>query len=159
MRAALALLAVLPGAAFAANPRVGQMAPDFQLTLIDGSHVRLSELRGQVVVLNFWATWCLPCRAELPLLDTYYRLRRDAGLRVFAITTEDSVPISRMRRVFAAMAIPSARSIRGPYHALNAVPTNFIIDRAGRIRYAAARAFTLDTLNQALIPLLNERAP
>jgi cytochrome c biogenesis protein CcmG/thiol:disulfide interchange protein DsbE len=97
---AAALLAISAASLGAATPRdaptVGQPAPDFQLTLVDGSHVRLSELRGQVVVLNFWATWCVPCRAELPLLDRYYRLRRDAGLRVFAVTTEGSVPLYRM---------------------------------------------------------------
>jgi peroxiredoxin len=154
---------LLTGAALAlggtARPRIGQPAPDLQLTLVDGSHVRLSELRGQVVVLNFWATWCVPCRQELPLLDRYYRLQQSHGLKVFAITTEDSVPINQLRRVFAVMAIPSARAIRGPYDALDGVPTNFVIDRAGRLRYAASGAFSLDLLNATLVPLLNEPAP
>jgi peroxiredoxin len=142
-----------------AAPAVGEVAPDFRLTLVDGSHVRLSELRGQVVVLNFWATWCVPCRTELPLLDGYYRARRANGLRVFAITTEGSVPLYQMRQLFAAMAIPSARRISGPYRQLDGVPTNFVIDRAGRVRYAAAGAFSLGMLNAVLIPLLNEPAP
>ena len=146
--------------ATAAGPRVGQPAPDFQLTLVDGSHVRLSELRGQVVVLNFWATWCVPCRAELPLLDGYYRVAQRHGLKVFAATTEDSLPLYRLQRVFAAMAIGAVRNMRGPYAPIEgAVPTNFVIDRAGRIRYAAAGAFTLAELNRILIPLLNEPAP
>ena len=146
--------------ALATEPRVGQPAPDFQLTLVDGTHVRLSELRGQVVVLNFWATWCVPCRAELPMLDGYYRIVQSHGLRVFAATTEDSVPLNRLRRVFAAMAIGAVRNLRGPYAPIRgAVPTNFVIDRAGRVRYAAAGAFNLDDLNRVLIPLLNEPAP
>ena len=142
-----------------APPAVGRPAPDFQLTLMDGSHVRLSDLRGQVVVLNFWATWCVPCRAELPLLDRYYRLRRDAGLRVFAVTTEGSIPRYRLHALFAAMAIPSVRAIRGPYGTLEGLPTNFVIDRAGRVRYASSGAFDLPRLNEVLIPLLNEPAP
>jgi cytochrome c biogenesis protein CcmG/thiol:disulfide interchange protein DsbE len=154
---------LLAGAAFAlggaARPQVGQPAPDFELSMVDGSHVRLSELRGQVVVLNFWATWCVPCRQELPLLDRYYRLQQSHGLKIFAITTEGSAPIYQLRRLFAAMAIPSARAIRGPYDALDGVPTNFVIDRAGRVRYAAAGAFNLDLLNATLVPLLNEPAP
>lgn len=146
--------------AMAAQPRVGQPAPDFQLTLVDGTHVRLSELRGQVVVLNFWATWCVPCRAELPMLDSYYRVVQAHGLRVFAATTEDSVPLYQLRRVFAAMAIGAVRNMRGPYEPINgAVPTNFVIDRAGRVRYASAGAFDLDALNRILVPLLNEPAP
>jgi cytochrome c biogenesis protein CcmG/thiol:disulfide interchange protein DsbE len=167
VRAVALLLPLLMAAALAAQapsrsggtPKVGEIAPDFRLTLVDGSHVRLSELRGQVVVLNFWATWCVPCRTELPLLDSYYRLRRDRGLRVFAITTEGSVPLYQMRRLFAAMAIPSARRISGPYRQLEGVPTNFVIDRAGRVRYAAPGAFSLAALNTVLIPLLNEPAP
>ena len=143
----------------ASAPRVGQMAPDFRLTLVDGSHVSLSELRGQVVVLNFWATWCVPCRQELPMLDGYYRARRGAGLRVFAIATEGSLPLYQLRQLFNAMAIPSARSIRGPFVTLDGMPTNYVIDRSGRVRYAAAGAFDLVSLNQLLVPLLNEPAP
>ena len=158
------LVASLVGAsmmpAAATEPRVGQPAPDFQLTLVDGTHVRLSELRGQVVVLNFWATWCIPCRQELPMLDGYYRVAQRHGLRVYAATTEDSLPLYQLRRVFAAMAIGAVRNMRGPYAPIQgAVPTNFVIDRAGRVRYASAGAFTLEDLNRVLIPLLNEPAP
>jgi peroxiredoxin len=156
--ASLLCAAMTPG--MAREPRVGEPAPDFQLVLVDGTHIRLSDLRGQVVVLNFWATWCVPCRAELPMLDGYYRVAQRHGLRVFAATTEDSVPLYQLQRVFAAMAIGAVRNMRGPYQPIDgAVPTNFVIDRAGRIRYAAAGAFRLDDLNRVLIPLLNEPAP
>jgi thiol-disulfide isomerase/thioredoxin len=142
-----------------AAPRVGERAPEFELTLIDNSKVRLSELRGLVVLLNFWATWCGPCRTELPMLDRYYRIRRENGLRVFAVATEGSLPVFQLRPLFAAMAIPSARRIRGPYETLDAMPTNYVIDRAGMIRYAAAGAFNLARLDALMVQLLNERAP
>ena len=103
------MLAALAGAAVAKPPKVGQVAPNFELTLVDGSKVRLDELRGKVVLLNFWATWCAPCTRELPLLDTYYRLQEKHGLRVYAVTTEDSAPMSKMKALFKALAIPSAR--------------------------------------------------
>jgi thiol-disulfide isomerase/thioredoxin len=139
---------------------VGQPAPDFTLTLIDGTKIKRDDLRGQVVVLNYWATWCGPCREELPLLDRYYELRKSFGLRVFAVATEDSVPASQMKKLFAVMHIQPTRRIKGPYDIIdNGVPTNIIIGRDGRIRYAKAGAFTLDSLNQLLIPLLNEPAP
>jgi len=140
-------------------PKVGNVAPNFELTMIDGSKVTLDQLRGQVVVLNFWATWCVPCREELPLLDTYYALQRKAGLRVFTIATEDSVPLAQMKKLFAVMSIPSARRIKGGYPILAGVPTNYIIDRSGHIRYAKAGAFDLEALNRTIVPLLNEPAP
>ena len=141
-----------------ASPLVGKPAPDAELTLIDGSKVRLADLRGQVVILNFWATWCGPCKAELPLLDNYYRLRKDNGLRVFAVATEDSLPAYKLKPLFAAMTIPSARRIKGPFTVLGALPTNYIIDRAGIVRYAKTGAFDLDALNGLLVPMLREPA-
>jgi cytochrome c biogenesis protein CcmG/thiol:disulfide interchange protein DsbE len=145
--------------AMTASPRVGEVAPEFQLSLVDDSRVRLADLRGHVILLNFWATWCAPCRVELPLLDRYYRARRANGLRVFAVSTEEYLPLNRLRELFRTMAIPSARRVRGPYAPLGAMPTNFVIDRAGRVRHAAAGVFTLASLNRLLIPLLSERAP
>lgn len=158
--AALLAASAAPGPATAttAAVKIGERAPDFELTLIDGSKVRSADLRGQVVVLNFWATWCGPCKAELPLLDNYYRLRKNNGLRVFAVATEDSLPAYKLKPLFAAMTIPSARQIKGPFAVLGALPTNYIIDRAGIVRYAKTGAFDLDDLNGLLVPMLREPA-
>jgi cytochrome c biogenesis protein CcmG/thiol:disulfide interchange protein DsbE len=139
--------------------KIGDQAPPYELTLIDGTKVRSTDLHGHVVVLNFWATWCAPCKAELPLLDNYYRLRKDRGLRVFAVATEDSLPAYKLKPLFAAMAIPSARRIKGPFRDMGALPTNYIIDRVGIVRYAKAGAFDLNDLNSLLVPLLKEPAP
>lgn len=156
---AAAILSTVSAAQAAEKPAVGSAAPAFELTLMDGSKVSLADLKGQVVVLNFWATWCVPCRKELPTLDTYYSLYAKHGLKVYAITTEGSLPIVRLKKLFAAMHIPSARRIKSPYGPLTGVPTNFIIDRAGKLRYAQSGAFELADLNRLLVPLLNEQAP
>ena len=139
--------------------KVGEIAPDFTLTLMDGAKITRDELRGQVVILNFWATWCVPCRTELPLLDAYYNIQQKAGLRVFAVATEDSVPASQMKKLFAVMHITPTRRVKGPYAVMNGVPTNIVIGRDGRVRYAKAAAFDLNDLNRILVPLLREPIP
>lgn len=158
------LLCALAGAlmatpAAARDLKLGQPAPPIELTLVDGRTTTLAEHRGEVVLLNFWATWCVPCRAELPLLDAYYRRARQHGLSVFAVTTDGSAPLHQLKPLFAAMAIPAVRRIKGISAEMPAVPTNYIIDRAGIVRYAKAAALDLDDLNRELIPLLNEPAP
>ena len=151
--AAAALVAASP------QPKVGELAPPFELTLIDGSKVSSDQLHGHVVVLTFWATWCGPCKQELPLLDAYYEAQKGHGLKVFAIATEDSLQPFQLKKLFAVMHMQSARRIKGPYAAMAGVPTNFIIDRAGRLRYAKANAFELGELNALLVPLLQEPVP
>jgi cytochrome c biogenesis protein CcmG/thiol:disulfide interchange protein DsbE len=158
--AGLSLVLALGVPAEARDPKVGEPAPPAELVLIDGTKIKLADLRGQVVVLNFWATWCVPCRTELPLLDNYYRVQKRGGLRVFAVTTEDSLPTYKLKPLFAAMAIDPVRKIKGPFTPIrNAVPTNYIIDRAGKVRYAKAGALDLEALNREIVPLMNERAP
>jgi hypothetical protein len=85
-----------------------------------------------------------------------YDIQRKHGLRAFAVTTEDSLPLQRLKPLFAAMTIPAVKRSSGPYAEVSAVPMNYIIDRAGRLRYARAGAFDLDTLNAVIVPLLQE---
>ncbi len=75
-------------------PQVGFQAPDFTLTTLDGRTLRLHDLRGQAVILNFWASWCPPCKAEMPALQRVYEDYRDRGLVVVAVnvTAQDARP-------------------------------------------------------------------
>lgn len=157
--AAVAASLLFAGGATAATPKIGQPAPDFQVDTFDGQHMKLSDFKGQVVILNFWATWCAPCRKELPTLDAYYRLRKDYGLTVLAVATEDSVPDSFLKPLAKVVAFPMVKRMRGPYRVMKGVPTNYVIDRSGVLRYAKADAFDLNKLNALLGPLLSEPAP
>jgi len=145
--------------AHAKTPVVGQLAPDFKAKTIDGKVVTLADLRGQVVLINFWATWCVPCKHELPLIDGYYRATKDHGFTVLAVTTEDSLQMYQLAPLAKVLSFPLVKSFHGPYEPLTGVPTNYIIGRDGVLRYAKSGAFSLDDLNALMVPLLNERAP
>jgi cytochrome c biogenesis protein CcmG/thiol:disulfide interchange protein DsbE len=148
---------ILAAPAHAEKFLIGQPAPNFQVTTFDGKTVKLADFKGQVLIVNFWATWCGPCKQELPLLDTYYKLQQQFGLRVLAVTTEDSVPPSQLKPLAKVLTMPLAHNFNGrAYPDIRAYPTNYVIDRNGVLRYAEAGAFTLDALNALLVPLLQE---
>jgi len=100
------------------------------------------------------------CKKELPLLDAYYKLASKHGFRILAVTIDkDDLPMGALRPLAAAVSFQMARHFHGDYKPLGGVPTNYVIDRTGVVRYAKADAFDLDTLNAVIIPLLNEPAP
>ncbi len=156
---ALALFAAQPGRA--ETLVINGPAPDFSASTFDDKDVSLADYKGQVLIINFWATWCGPCKEELPLLNSYYAAadKNHYGLKILAVTTEDSLPLYQLRPLAAKVGFEMARHFHGPYRVLKGVPTNYIIDRNGILRYAKAEAFDLDTLNDVLIPLLQQPIP
>ena len=156
--AAVAVMAsCAPFSATARGIDVGKPAPDFQARTFDGHDIRLADFKGHVLIINLWATWCEPCRQELPLLNSYHELRKSAGLDVIALATEDSIPADQLKPLAAVASFPFVRRLRGAYEIMGGVPTNYVIDRNGIVRYASAGGFTLDSLNALLVPLLNEK--
>ncbi|WP_420427332.1 TlpA family protein disulfide reductase [Algiphilus sp.] len=115
------------------------MAPALSLTDLEGEQHRLSDYRGQVVVMNFWATWCPPCIEEIPMLIEVQRERRDDGLRMLGPALDDAAPVQRFAEeygmnypVFAdPNQIGPALSTMGDTQ--GALPYTVIIDRQGRM--------------------------
>jgi thiol-disulfide isomerase/thioredoxin len=110
--------------------------PAVEIQTLDGKPFSLSSLRGNVVVLDFWASWCLPCRASFPFLNTLQALDGPRGLRVVGLTLEennDSVSafLDSMSPVFSIVRDPSGRA--GLAFDVVAIPTTFLLDREGRV--------------------------
>jgi cytochrome c biogenesis protein CcmG/thiol:disulfide interchange protein DsbE len=121
------------------SPRAGFLSPDFTVELADGSRQTLSGLRGHPVVLNLWASWCPPCRAEMPALERVHRDFSDRGLRVLAlnVTRQDSEAAARAFAEVHAPSLPIGFDRQGEVEALyqvRALPTTFFIDADGVIR-------------------------
>ncbi|MER3419061.1 MAG: TlpA family protein disulfide reductase [Chloroflexota bacterium] len=124
-------------------PKVGQPAPDFALWSLDGQTVRLSDLRGRVVLINFWATWCGPCRAEMPEIEAVYRESKEQDFVVLAIneenaSLEEARKLARDFRDELDLTFPIL--LDGPdgqvfrQYRLYGLPSSFIVDRDGIIR-------------------------
>ncbi len=121
------------------SPRVGFAAPDFTLELLGGGQVTLSDLRGRGVIVNLWASWCPPCRAEMPALQRVYEANRARGLEVLAVnsTYQDSEAgaASFVRELGLTFPIPLDRTgTVSRTYLLRALPTTFFIDGDGVIR-------------------------
>jgi cytochrome c biogenesis protein CcmG/thiol:disulfide interchange protein DsbE len=154
----LAAVALACGPASAA--RVGRPAPGFTLVTLDHHKYSLADLRGKVVVLNFWATWCTPCKAELLAMNNYARRHPDQGLVIFAIKTDD-YPASKLTALASALPFPVVADFRSwDYGEINnQVPSSYVIDRAGVLRLMQAGAFNEDGFDQTVTPLLAQPAP
>lgn len=162
----LAALAIATLAAAPAQPaippaadtlKVGQPAPNFTIRSLDGETIRLSDLKGKVVVINLWATWCAPCRVEMPALDLMQVNGGKHGLQIIGVLVRDPTPKSGLRKLNKVLNYPLAMRIEGKYEPVEgAVPTNYIIDRKGVLRYAKAASLTKEDFAELLVPLINE---
>ncbi|WP_159770304.1 TlpA family protein disulfide reductase [Streptomyces sp. HM190] len=140
-------------------------APDFSGTTVDGRPVRLSDYRGDVVVVNAWATWCGPCRAESPALDKVQRELREQGVRVLGVSTDAGRKNALAFQKELGLSYPSLHDPGGkqflklPRGLVNPqiLPFTLYIDREGRIAGATQTPVTTDDVRSAVTPILKEK--
>ena len=128
-------------------------SPSFTLNSLDRGTVALDEFRGQVVLVNFWATWCPPCRLEMPGFQRVYDDRRDDGFVVIGISTDrGGVGVVRDFVEERGLTFPialAAGSVTQDFGGVRALPTSFLIDREGRIRHEVRGYFAEPALRRA----------
>ena len=119
-----------------ASPLVGRMAPNFTLPQLDGPPVTLARLRGQVVVINFWASWCTECRVEQAALDQTWQQFQDSGVVVLGVDFQDTVDAARNYVRTDAVTYPvveDASSKTALAYGLRGVPETFVVNQSGRV--------------------------
>ncbi|MDR2842094.1 MAG: TlpA family protein disulfide reductase [Spirochaetaceae bacterium] len=133
---------------------------DFTLKLVDGKTVTLSALKGKIVFLNFWATWCPPCRAEMPSMEILYQHFKDKGLEFVVVDLRESKEevekyFTENKLTFPS-ALDSTGSVSNDYN-VRAIPTTYIIDRDGQIVVSSvgARNWNTPAMIKAFEALLN----
>ncbi len=134
----ISIMALVLSAVFAASQvQAEQQAPDFTLKSKDSGNIRLSEQRGNIVLVNFWASWCGPCRDELPEMEALYQEYQDMGFEILAVNVDDDeskadVLLSDIEVSFPVL-FDSAGDVSKLYD-VNAMPTTVMIDRDGNQR-------------------------
>jgi cytochrome c biogenesis protein CcmG, thiol:disulfide interchange protein DsbE len=143
-----------------ASPLVGRDAPDFHLQGLDGSPtsaVGLSDLRGQVAVVNFWASWCAECRLEQADLDQTWRRFRESGVVVLGVNFQDATGDARQYVAESGSSYPMVSdkdSTTALAYGLRGVPETFIVDQEGQIVERFIGPVTADRLSARISPLL-----
>ena len=156
------LLTTLDGQAI----EVGRPAPSFTATLLDGSRFDLAAHRGEVVIVNFWATWCGPCREEMPAFEALQQAYRDQGLAIVAVSMDDPELRDRVLKLAQGYSYPMAMAgdtQAAGYGRIWRLPISFIIDRQGVLRVDGGigerKAYDLHALLGEIGPLLREPRP
>ncbi len=113
-------------------------APDFTLKSNSGKNLRLSDFKGQIVLINFWATWCGPCRQEMPKLDALFKRYQRAGLELWGINVEDDPGLADKFLKKNPVSFPVLYDVSSEVserYKIDAMPTTVIVDRDGNIRH------------------------
>lgn len=158
--AGIALLALFVGVLSRPAERpvgVGAAAPDFVVEDLDGNELALSDLKGKVVLLNFWATYCPPCRYEMPDMQALYEEYKDRGLAIVAVNyREPPATVRGFNREFGLtfpIGLDRDGSVNDMYQT-RSLPTSYFVDRDGIIRYEVWGAMSYEQMENRVLRLL-----
>ncbi|MFQ5961671.1 MAG: TlpA family protein disulfide reductase [Candidatus Methylomirabilales bacterium] len=145
------------------SPLIEKSAPPFALTLFDGDSLRLAELRGKVVVVNFWASWCFPaCYEEAPVLEGAWRAYKDRDVVVVGVNVQDTEKAAREFMDRFKFTFPNGPDPGGKIsidYGVYGIPETFVLDKEGRIAYKHVGAVTADGLTAQIEGLLRRAPP
>jgi peroxiredoxin len=138
---------------------LGQAAPEFRLKLLPGGEASLSQFKGRPILVNFWATWCKPCRQEMPEIITAYQAHRASGLEVLAVNLSDQESMKDVRKFVAELQLPfpvllDEKGKTRKQYGLITVPTSFFIDAKGFVRGVNAGPIGAKALKDGLAEIL-----
>src|SRR5262249_26242414 len=148
-----------PTSSLAPDTRMSQPAPQVELSSLDGRSLNLSRFNGRVVLLNFWATWCGPCRTEIPELNLLQRDLESRGLTVVGVSWDDSAEdVSKFQREIRQeyTVLLGGENVQNKFGGIRSLPTTYIIDRNGLVRQTIIGARDRTPFEEVLKPLLNE---
>ena len=132
-------------------------APDFKLTSLDGKEVSVSDYKGKVVLVNFWATWCPPCLAEMPDLNKLYVDYKDKGLQILGLTVSSrakDIPKKVKQSGVTYPILLEAEPVAAKFGGFGAIPQTFIIDKQGKIVHSITGARSYKAFEKLIKPLL-----
>lgn len=144
-------------------PDEGKVAPIFELRDLDGKKVSLSEFRGKVVLLNFWATWCAPCRAEMPSFENLYRNFKGKGLVVIGVSVDNSdrtvKSFVREKGITFPILLDEKKEVSFDDYGVIGLPVTFLIDRKGNIveKFFGERQWDSEEIKERIKRLLEGR--
>lgn len=157
-----AALGILPRLALANDLKIGAKAPPLVLHALDGRSIATTDLINQVVVVTFWATWCIPCHVELPLLSNYVQSHSEDGIQALGFSLDSKENLVEVRSFASTLHFPTGlleSQYAAGYGRIWRLPVSFVIDRAGRLADNGWEddepGWTERRLHQTLDPLLS----
>ena len=142
--------------------RLDQPVANAGVSLLSGQTVNLHALRGKVVLVNFWATWCPYCRHEMPAMQAFYQDHHDQGFDILALSSGEDAATVRQFMVKEGYTFPAGLAtaeVANAFGRPTSVPTSFIIDRQGHLRHKITGQVHYARLQELAEPLLRERPP
>jgi len=149
------------GMVFANDLVLGKPAPDLVLHALDGKNYQISALRGKVVIVAFWASWCPPCQLELPILSEFAAQHAAQGVQILGFSLDDPENLAQVRTIAAQLRFPvglTGSAWAGGYGRIWRLPVSFVIDRAGHLVFNGwdnpQLGWSREQLNRTVLPLL-----